>query len=176
MMSVICKKFQTVKNNGYIELFKSYKPDYKDGEQKRDFVYIKDTVEVMHYFFNNPKKTGIFNLEQNYRNLTNAKCHFIVANILDKTKLARVFKKHKPDVVFHAAAYKHVPIMEKDPCEAVRNNVLGTWFLARLALANKADKFVLISTDKAVKPSSIMGATKRVAEMLISYLNKKQQF
>jgi len=126
-------------------------------------------------------ETGIFDLS----NFCLAACqrqttkkidfHCIVANILDKSKIQRIFEKYQPQVVFHAAAYKHVPVMEQDPCEAVRNNIIGTWVLAKIALKNQVDKFVLISTDKAVNPTSVMGATKRIAEMLISYLNKKQQ-
>lgn len=98
---------------------------------------------------------------------------FVVGDILDKAKMERVFQEYQPEVVFHAAAYKHVPVMEQNPCEAVRNNVGGTWILAKAAIKNQTSKFVLISTDKAVNPTSVMGASKRVAEMLISYLNKR---
>jgi FlaA1/EpsC-like NDP-sugar epimerase/lipopolysaccharide/colanic/teichoic acid biosynthesis glycosyltransferase len=90
-----------------------------------------------------------------------------VCDIGDESSMTRVFRTERPDIVFHAAAYKHVPLMESNIVEAVRNNVLGTLLVAENAAAAGARKFVLISTDKAVNPSSIMGATKRVAERLV---------
>jgi FlaA1/EpsC-like NDP-sugar epimerase len=95
----------------------------------------------------------------------------VIGDILDGVKLDGMMKGHSVDLVYHAAAYKHVPMMEREPIEAVRNNVLGTMNVARLAIANKVGKFVLISTDKAVNPANVMGATKRVAELLIQGLN-----
>ena len=90
-----------------------------------------------------------------------------VCDIGDESSMTRVFRAERPEIVFHAAAYKHVPLMESNVVEAVRNNVLGTLLVAENAAAAGARKFVLISTDKAVNPSSIMGATKRVAERLV---------
>ena len=90
-----------------------------------------------------------------------------VCDVGDESSMTRVFRAERPDIVFHAAAYKHVPLMESNIVEAVRNNVLGTLLVAENAAAAGARKFVLISTDKAVNPSSIMGATKRVAERLV---------
>ncbi len=95
-----------------------------------------------------------------------------IGNIQDLDKLVYLFAKYKPDVVFHAAAHKHVPLMEKNPEEAVKNNIFGTLNVARAADLFSVDKFVLISSDKAVNPTNIMGATKRVAEMIIQYYNK----
>lgn len=91
----------------------------------------------------------------------------VVGDILDSASLERVFLRQHPERVFHAAAYKHVPLMECNPLEAVRNNVIGTWRVAELAGRIGVERFVLISTDKAVRPSSIMGATKRIAERII---------
>jgi len=97
----------------------------------------------------------------------------IIGSIRDKNKLQRVFKEHSPDVVFHAAAHKHVPLMETSPEEAVKNNILGTRNLAETAAEFEIDRFVLISTDKAVNPTNVMGASKRAAEMVVQTINKK---
>jgi len=91
----------------------------------------------------------------------------VVASVVHRRRLARIFAQHRPDFVFHAAAYKHVPLMETNIAEAIRNNVFGTLNAARCAAAVGSAVFLLISTDKAVRPSSIMGATKRIAERLI---------
>ncbi|NPA51581.1 MAG: polysaccharide biosynthesis protein [Aquificae bacterium] len=95
----------------------------------------------------------------------------VVGDVRDKSKLENVFKRYKPDIVFHAAAYKHVPLMEDFPEEAVKTNIVGTYNLAITSIENGVEKFVNISTDKAVNPTSIMGATKRMAEMICSALN-----
>jgi FlaA1/EpsC-like NDP-sugar epimerase len=95
----------------------------------------------------------------------------IVGDITQIERVASVFRASRPDVVFHAAAHKHVPLMEQFPGEAVRNNVFGTHIVAGAALMSGATQFVLLSTDKAVHPSSIMGATKRIAELLIQSMN-----
>lgn len=91
----------------------------------------------------------------------------VIADILDSDKITHILKEERPDIVFHAAAYKHVPLMELHPEEAIRNNVMGTYNMMRLAEEYGADKFVLISTDKAVNPSSVMGASKRMAELIL---------
>jgi FlaA1/EpsC-like NDP-sugar epimerase len=91
----------------------------------------------------------------------------IIADVADERRLEAVFQKHRPHVVFHAAAYKHVPLMEENPQEAVRNNVFGTLAVAECAARAGVSTFVLISTDKAVHPSSVMGGTKRIAEQLV---------
>jgi FlaA1/EpsC-like NDP-sugar epimerase len=90
-----------------------------------------------------------------------------VADVTDGPLMERIFREHRPDFVFHAAAYKHVPLMESNPTQAVRNNVYGTLEVARQASACGVGKFVLISTDKAVNPSSVMGATKRISERIV---------
>jgi FlaA1/EpsC-like NDP-sugar epimerase len=96
----------------------------------------------------------------------------LVRNITDKNLLEQVFEDFKPQVVIHAAAHKHVPLMETNPGDAVKNNIIGTKIVAELAGAFKTDDFVMISTDKAVNPTSIMGSTKRIAEMYIQDLNR----
>lgn len=93
-----------------------------------------------------------------------------VGDVRDKRSMEQIFAAYKPDVVFHAAAYKHVPMMEAQPAEAVRTNVLGTRNVAELSIAHGVEEFILISTDKAVNPTSVMGATKRVAEMMVNSL------
>ena len=92
----------------------------------------------------------------------------IIADVTQADRIREVFRELKPDVIFHVAAYKHVPLMEEFPDEAARVNVIGTWTVLNAAREHASSRFVLVSTDKAVNPSSIMGATKRIAEMLVS--------
>lgn len=103
-------------------------------------------------------------LQGNYPNL---KLVPVIADIRNAKRLDLVFKTHPPQIVFHTAAHKHVPLMEANPAEAITNNVLGTRNLVQAALDHNVERFVLISTDKAVRPSSIYGATKRLAEMIV---------
>ncbi len=116
-------------------------------------------------------ETALFHLQHELRELF-PRVHFepVIGNIQDRARLREVFAMHRPGVVFHAAAYKHVPMMERHLFEAVENNVLGTYNVASLAGESGVDEFVMISSDKAVRPTSIMGLTKRVAEMLVSSL------
>jgi FlaA1/EpsC-like NDP-sugar epimerase len=97
----------------------------------------------------------------------------IVADICDSERITQVFERERPQVVFHCAAHKHVPMMEINPCEAIRNNVLGTKTVADAAAAFEAQAFVMVSSDKAVNPTSVMGATKRVAELYVQSLNAR---
>jgi FlaA1/EpsC-like NDP-sugar epimerase len=94
-----------------------------------------------------------------------------LADILDPIKLEKVFEENRPNVVFHAAAYKHVPMLEYSPWEAINNNVIGTRNVAETAIKFNVDRFVLVSTDKAVRPTNVMGASKRLAELLVQSLN-----
>lgn len=96
----------------------------------------------------------------------------LIASVREEKKMRDVFDKYRPQIVFHAAAHKHVPLMESSPCEAVKNNVFGTWNVAKCADEFQVETFVLISTDKAVNPTNIMGATKRICEMLIQTIGK----
>ncbi len=98
-----------------------------------------------------------------------------VGDVIDGEKVREVFASVKPQIVFHAAAYKHVSLMEQDPLEAVKTNVFGTWTVSEAALGANTECFVYISTDKAVNPSSVMGATKRVGEMICQLANQKGQ-
>ena len=91
----------------------------------------------------------------------------IIGSVRDSRKMFQVFDKYRPEIVYHAAAHKHVPLMEDSPCEAIKNNVMGTYKTAYAAMAHGCKKFVLISTDKAVNPTNIMGASKRLCEMTI---------
>jgi FlaA1/EpsC-like NDP-sugar epimerase len=93
--------------------------------------------------------------------------HSIIGDVTDVGRVDAVFTEHHPDVVFHAAAHKHVPLMEANPCEAIKNNVVGTRVVAEAAARHGVERFVLISTDKAANPSSVMGASKRVAELIL---------
>ncbi|HUH52319.1 MAG TPA: nucleoside-diphosphate sugar epimerase/dehydratase [Flavobacterium sp.] len=108
-------------------------------------------------------------LELNNQNYS-SNIYAIVADIRQEKVMEQIFSKHMPDVVYHAAAYKHVPLMEENPCQAIFTNVLGTKIIADLACKYNASKFVMISTDKAVNPSNVMGASKRIAEKYVQSL------
>lgn len=97
----------------------------------------------------------------------------LIGSVRDSRRLDYVFRKFKPDIVYHAAAHKHVPLMEDSPCEAIKNNVIGTYKTAYAAMVNNCGRFVLISTDKAVNPTNIMGASKRLCEMVIQSFDRK---
>ena len=98
----------------------------------------------------------------------------LIASVRDYFRMNQIFKKYKPDVVFHAAAHKHVPLMENNPMEAIKNNVIGTFHMATLALQYNVSKFVMISTDKAVNPTNVMGASKRCCEMIVQFMSQQQ--
>ena len=129
----------------------------------------------------NPKELIIFDIYENNayeiqnelrRTYPNLNLMTLIGSVRDKVRLEEVYKTYKPQVVFHAAAHKHVPLMEDSPAEAVKNNVVGTFNVASLASDYNVERFVLISTDKAVNPTNIMGATKRMCEMIIQSLDK----
>lgn len=117
-------------------------------------------------------ETGIFNIseeiEDRFPRLNKTP---LIADILDEKKIEQIFKTFLPQVVFHAAAYKHVPLMEINPDEAVKNNIFGTKIVAETSIKYKVEKFIFISTDKAVNPTSVMGASKRIGEMICQMLN-----
>lgn len=116
--------------------------------------------------------TALFYLDKEIAEIAGGcEVHSLAGDICDKTLLGNIFTRFTPQVVFHAAAHKHVPLMETNPQEAVKNNTLGTYLLAETAIAHQTERFLFISTDKAVKPSSVMGASKRLGEMAINAMN-----
>ena len=132
----------------------------------------------------NPKELIILDIYENnayeiqqelIRQMPNLNLTVLIASVRDKVKIESVFKKYKPQVVFHAAAHKHVPLMETSPNEAVKNNVGGTFNVSDTAGRYGVEKFVLISTDKAVNPTNVMGATKRICEMIVQAMNEKYE-
>lgn len=102
-----------------------------------------------------------------HRHFPQIRLYTVIGSVRDSGKLREVFGKYRPEIVYHAAAHKHVPLMENDPCEAIKNNVFGTYKTAYYAMVNGCRRFVLISTDKAVNPTNVMGASKRLCEMII---------
>ncbi|MGC8803415.1 MAG: polysaccharide biosynthesis protein, partial [Bacteroidales bacterium] len=118
-------------------------------------------------------ETPLHNLELELtEKATDFKIEYVLGDITNPTKLKHIFESQHDDIIYHAAAYKHVPMMERHPAEAVRNNIYGTKLLADMAIKYKVSKFVMISTDKAVNPTNVMGASKRIAEMYCQSLNE----
>ena len=109
-------------------------------------------------------------LKEKYRDL---KLVTLIGSVRDSRRMFQVFEQYHPQIVYHAAAHKHVPLMEDSPCEAIKNNVIGTYKTAYAAMTHSCERFVLISTDKAVNPTNIMGASKRLCEMIIQSLDTK---
>ncbi|MFH1968245.1 MAG: nucleoside-diphosphate sugar epimerase/dehydratase [bacterium] len=119
-------------------------------------------------------ETGIFNISNELeKKFPYLKIHSLIADVTDKERINRIFKEFLPKIIFHAAAYKHVPLMEENPDEAVKNNVFGAKILTEASFNSGVEKFIFISTDKAVNPTSVMGATKRIGEMICQAANKK---
>ncbi len=130
----------------------------------------------------NPKKLIVFDIYENNAHAIGLELNdkypkldleVLIGSVRDSRRVNQVFEKYKPDVVYHAAAHKHVPLMEDSPCESIKNNVVGTYKTAYAAMMNGCKRFVLISTDKAVNPTNIMGASKRVCEMIIQSFERK---
>lgn len=129
-----------------------------------------------------PKHLVIFDIYENNaydiqlelkRKYPNLKLDVIIGSVRDSRKIFKVFETYRPDIVYHAAAHKHVPLMEDSPCEAIKNNAIGTYKTAYAAMVYGCKRFVLISTDKAVNPTNIMGASKRLCEMIIQSFDHK---
>jgi FlaA1/EpsC-like NDP-sugar epimerase len=119
-------------------------------------------------------ESALYDLEYELAGKVPANVQLIVnvADVSDTRRISKIFKNHRPDIVFHAAAYKHVPLMENNPYEAIKTNVIGTRILSELATEVGVEKFVMVSTDKAVNPTNVMGATKRLAEMYTQSMNQ----
>lgn len=131
-----------------------------------------------------PKRLIIFDIYENgayeiqqelLRRFPRLELVVLIGSVRNNSRLHDVFKNYRPDIVYHAAAHKHVPLMETSPAEAVKNNVMGTYRTAQAADKYGTEKFVLISTDKAVNPTNVMGATKRICEMIIQMMNRKSK-
>ena len=132
----------------------------------------------------NPKKLLILDIYENNayeiqmeleRHYPEADISTLIGSIRDYDRMEAIFSKYRPDIVYHAAAHKHVPLMEKSPNEAIKNNCMGTLNVVKLSDKYKVDNFVLISTDKAVRPTNIMGATKRICEMIVQTYARKSE-
>lgn len=132
----------------------------------------------------NPKELILVDIYENnvyaiqqelVRKYHNLNLKVLIASVRDKKRMDEIFNTYKPEIVFHAAAHKHVPLMEDSPCEAIKNNVFGTLNTAKISAKYNVERFVLISTDKAVNPTNIMGATKRCCEMIVQMLNKNSE-
>lgn len=129
-----------------------------------------------------PKELIIFDVYENNaydiqqelkKKYPNLKLEVIIGSVRDSRKIFKVFETYRPEIVYHAAAHKHVPLMEDSPCEAIKNNAIGTYKTAYAAMTHGCKRFVLISTDKAVNPTNIMGASKRLCEMVIQAFDRK---
>jgi FlaA1/EpsC-like NDP-sugar epimerase len=121
-------------------------------------------------------ENNVYDLQQSLkRHYPDLNLRIIIASVRDKERICKIFDEVRPSVVFHAAAHKHVPFMEENPSEAIKNNVFGTLNVAQCAHKYKVKRFILISTDKAVNPTNIMGATKRIAELIIQSINKESE-
>lgn len=130
----------------------------------------------------NPKQLIVFDIYENNAHAIGLELkdkfpklnlEVLIGSVRDSRRINQVFAKYKPDVVYHAAAHKHVPLMEDSPCESIKNNAIGTYKTAYAAMMNGCKRFVLISTDKAVSPTNIMGASKRLCEMIIQSFDRK---
>lgn len=158
------------------------------------FEYIKDKVVLVtgvgsigselarQIAAHNPKRLVLFDIYENNaydiqqelkKKYPNLKLNTIIGSVRDSRKIFQVFEEFRPDIVYHAAAHKHVPLMEDSPCESIKNNAIGTYKTAYAAMVHGCKRFVLISTDKAVNPINIMGASKRLCEMIIQAFDAK---
>jgi FlaA1/EpsC-like NDP-sugar epimerase len=118
-------------------------------------------------------ESPLYEIEREIKGVSNVRIIPYIADITNTQRISSIFEENRPEIIYHAAAYKHVPLMEGNPSEAIHCNILGTKNLADLAVRHKVRKFVMISTDKAVNPTNVMGCSKRIAEVYVQALNKK---
>jgi len=121
------------------------------------------------------EENGLFKLKYNLKDIDTCRTKYIILNLSDFKKTERILQNLKPDIIFHSAAFKHVPMLENNVDEAITNNLRNTQALAKCADKIEAEKFIFISTDKAVNPANVMGASKRLAELYLRYFNKKSK-
>ncbi|MFI1743940.1 polysaccharide biosynthesis protein [Thalassobellus sediminis] len=145
------------------------------GSIGSELVYQLSNFDVKHLILVDQAESALYDVQQDLKRGGKHNFTAIVADIRDGLRMDNIFQEHKPTMVFHAAAYKHVPLMEQSPYEAIKINVNGTKLLADTSSRYNVKKFVFVSTDKAVNPTSVMGATKRMAEMYISCLQKESK-
>src|SRR5690606_442919 len=139
------------------------------SELSRQIIHYKPKLLIML----DQSESALYDVEQDIKAFgLGSEIEVVLADVRNSKKINEVFNRFHPQIVLHAAAYKHVPMMEKYPEEAVRCNILGTKLLADVSVLNNVEKFVLVSTDKAVNPTNVMGATKRMAEMYVQALNE----
>jgi FlaA1/EpsC-like NDP-sugar epimerase len=134
-------------------------------------------IQVEQLILCDTSETGLYDLQHQLQHVKCSQERIVVriCNVRHMDIMEHLFKTHNPQIVFHAAAYKHVPLMEMHPCEAVKNNVKGTKIVADLSVKYGVDRFVFISTDKAINPTNVMGASKRIAEMYLRELQNIQK-
>ncbi|MGH2623424.1 MAG: UDP-N-acetylglucosamine 4,6-dehydratase family protein, partial [Sphingobacterium sp.] len=120
-------------------------------------------------------ESALYDVQQELKSNSKNEAIYIVGNVRDRQFMESIFEQYRPEIIFHAAAYKHVPLMEQNPYEAILTNVWGSKNIADMADKYGAQKFVMVSTDKAVNPTNVMGATKRVSEIYVSCLNKQSK-
>jgi FlaA1/EpsC-like NDP-sugar epimerase len=140
-----------------------------------DIAHQASYYKYKHLILLDQAESDLYDLQQSFKRKGVENYSIEVADIRNLERMKEIYKKYPVELIFHAAAYKHVPLMEENPYEAVKVNVYGTRVLMDLALQNNVDKFVMVSTDKAVNPTNVMGATKRVAEIYANCLNKKEK-
>ena len=142
------------------------------SELVRQIGFFKPKLLLLYDMAETPLHDLRLEMEKNYSDL---KYIPIIGDVRSESRVEYVFKKYHPDIVYHAAAYKHVPLMEENPCEAVLVNILGTKNISSISMKYQVDSFVMISTDKAVNPTNVMGASKRVAEIFVQSLAKESE-
>ncbi|MCF6279246.1 MAG: SDR family NAD(P)-dependent oxidoreductase, partial [Flavobacteriaceae bacterium] len=120
-------------------------------------------------------ESPLYDLQQEFKKKEKLNYKVVIGDVRCETEMSKVFEEFQPSLVYHAAAYKHVPLMENNPCQAIKVNVLGTKNITELSIKHNVEKFVMVSTDKAVNPTNVMGATKRLAELYINCLNGRSK-